>query len=69
MAASTYHSVRLLKKAHLRECGALGRTLNVQRVRLACGLTQLSSRDGQGPERNSNGGAPPRIWTFLSSLF
>src|SRR5712692_871033 len=31
--------------------GALGRTLNVQGVRLACGRR-----------------APPRIWTFLSSL-
>src|SRR5215470_4211329 len=31
--------------------GALVRTLNVQRVRLACGHR-----------------APPRIWTFLSSL-
>ena len=40
-----------LQKAHLRRYGALGRTLNVQRVRLACGLR-----------------APPRSWTFLSSL-
>jgi hypothetical protein len=57
-----------LKKAHLRECGALDRTLNVQRARLGRGSTQPSSRDGQGPERNSNSAAPPRIWTFLSRL-
>jgi hypothetical protein len=27
----------MLKKAHLRRYGALGRTLNVERLRLACG--------------------------------
>ncbi len=41
----------MLKKAHLRRYGALGRTLNVERLRLACGRR-----------------APPRIWTFLSTL-
>src|SRR2546422_5684055 len=43
-------SSRLLKRP-ICFVGALGRTLNVQRVRLACGRR-----------------APPRIWTFLSSL-
>jgi len=36
-AALDRRASRLLKKAHLRECGALDRTLNVQKVRLACG--------------------------------
>src|SRR5712691_5696163 len=48
--------------------GALDRTLNVERLRLACGSTQLSSRDGWKPPLISKGGAPPRIWTFLSRL-
>src|SRR5437667_10713692 len=43
--------------------------VHVQKVRLPCESTQPSSRDGQGPPPlNSKGGAPPRIWTFLSRL-
>src|SRR6266545_6902577 len=36
--------------------------------RLTCGSTQRSSRDGHRLPLNSNCGAPPRSWTFLSRL-
>src|SRR6266849_5797446 len=47
---------------------ALAWLIDVERLRLACGSTQLLSRVDQGPPLKSNGGAPPRIWTFLSRL-
>src|SRR6266581_9127553 len=65
--SQTHETSRRLKKAHLRRWRPRPHAQSRERLRLACGSTQLSSRDGQGPPLNSNGGAPPRIWTLLAA--
>jgi len=43
-ARATISNATPMITAHLRECGALGRTLNVQEVRLAYGLSGAASQ-------------------------